>query len=93
MSTRRADYLRPESVEEMLARADAETTCDVSVLIEVADRWIAKWSDLADREEAGEFLDGRASIYTGETYAQARDRWQEYRDRLAVRARTDLAGS
>lgn len=71
----------PEAPEEMLLRSRA-TGAATSVLIAVANRWIEKWSELAARVDAGELLDGRASIYTGETYAEARDRWTAYRELL-----------
>lgn len=51
-------------------------------LLDVAAQHVEKWGRLVERQEAGERLDGRASIYTGETYAERRDRWAAYRDLL-----------
>lgn len=51
-------------------------------LVAVADHYVTKWAALAAEQAATGKLDGRASIYTGESYAQARDRWTEYRAAL-----------
>lgn len=77
--------LVPETPEQMLARALAvlEGTTTPEALLAVAARHIEKWGRLVEEQEAGADLDGRASIYTGETYEQARDRWDAYR-RLLV---------
>lgn len=82
---------RPEAPEQMLQRAlddylDAGR-CDVQRLIDVAVAYREKWSSYADQVEAGERLDGRASIYTGETYAEAAQRWETYRALLVEHAR------
>lgn len=71
----------PPTPEWMLAEA---RTVDKPVehLVAVADHWIAKWTDLADQVAAGADLDGRTNIYTGETYAEGRDRWTTYRGLL-----------
>lgn len=70
-----------ETVPAMLARAE-ETGAPTDLLVRVAEAYIAKMGQAAAEVEAGAHLDGRASIYTGETYAQARDRWTAYRDAL-----------
>lgn len=82
---------RPEQPEAMLQRALDEYLdtgrCDVQRLIDVAVSYREKWSQFADRVDAGEHLDGRASIYTGETYAEAAQRWETYRSLLVDHAR------
>lgn len=52
---------------------------DPAVFLRVAIARRDRWARLAERVEAGEHLDGRASIYSAETYAEARDRWEAYR--------------
>lgn len=80
-----------EQPEAMLQRAIDEYLdtgrCGVQQLIDVAVSYRDKWAELAARVEAGEYLDGRASIYTGETYAEARDRWEHYRQLLVDHVR------
>jgi hypothetical protein len=67
--------------EGMLALAQVMLAdgADPAVLLRVAIAHRDKWARLVERQEAGEVLDGRASIYSGETYTQARDRWDAYR--------------
>lgn len=71
----------PESPEQMLERAEERIArgCDPQRLVAVAIAWRDKWAQLVEEQEAGAVLDGRSSIYTGETYAEARDRWEAYR--------------
>jgi hypothetical protein len=53
---------------------------DPQVLLRVAIAHRDHWGRLEEtRAAAPDKFDGRASIYTGETYAQARDRWEAYR--------------
>lgn len=65
--------LKAPTPQQMLERALAElrTGASPEQLLATAARWIDKWARLAELVEAGEVLDGRASIYSGETYAQA----------------------
>lgn len=79
-----AGTLTPPTPEKMLERALVvlEGTVTPDALLRTASDWIAKWSRLVEEQESGIELDGRASIYTGETYAQARDRWAAYRGLL-----------
>jgi hypothetical protein len=72
----------PESPESMLARAEQAIAAgkDPQTLIRVAIAHRDHWGRLEEgRAAEPEKFDGRASIYTGETYAQARDRWDAYR--------------
>lgn len=61
------------------ARFRISEGADPQRLIDVAIAWRDKWARLVEEQEAGAVLDGRASMYTGETYAEARDRWEAYR--------------
>lgn len=79
----------PESPADMLERAveRIERGHDSQRLVDVAIAHRDKWARLAEEwdshgEAAPLVMDGRASIYTGETYAAARDRWQGYLDLL-----------
>lgn len=81
-------YARPGSgnlpvstPEEMVAQARQGIAggSDPQVLLAVAIAWRDKWARLVEEQENGAVLDGRASMYTGETYAEARDRWEAYR--------------
>lgn len=65
---------------------------DPEVLLDVAIKYRDKWARLAEQVEAGEHLDGRASIYTGETYAEAADRWECYRRQLIEHMRGTHGG-
>lgn len=76
----------PESPADMLERAQERMArgCDprrlVSVAIAHRDKWarlVEEWDSHGDRAAA--LMDGRASIYSGETYVEARDRWEAYR--------------
>lgn len=90
-----ATLLVPRTPEEMLRRAvlHLEDGGTPQSLLDTASKWIEKWAELAARVENGEHLDGRSSIYTGETYAQARDRWATYRGLLLDHLRgTDGGG-
>lgn len=78
-------HTRPPSPDDMLARALATPAATPERLLGVAEVWIGRWSALADEHAAGAHLDGRADIYSGETYAEARDRWTTYRDLLRRR--------
>lgn len=73
-----------ETPAEMLERAlvNLEQGADPDRLLRVAVVWEEKWARLVEEQEAGAQLDGRASIYTGETYAEARDRGASYRGHL-----------
>lgn len=88
----RLEGLKPETPQAMLERARSDYlgtgTASAQVLIDVAVSHRDKWTRLAERVEAGEVLDGRASIYSGETYAEARDRWEAYRALLVDDARS-----
>lgn len=74
----------PTPATELLAGAlvKIEQGVDPQRLVDVAIAHRDKWAELAERVAAGERLDGRASIYTDESYAQARDRWAAYLDLL-----------
>lgn len=71
----------PESPADMLERAQERMArgCDPQRLVDVAIARRDKYARLAEEQGAGAVLDGRSSIYTGETYAEARDRWEAYR--------------
>lgn len=60
---------------------------DPQRLIDVAIAHRDKWARLVEEQEGGAVLDGRANIYTGETYAEARDRWEAYRALLVEELR------
>jgi hypothetical protein len=82
--TARIGTATPETPEQMLARALVvlEGSVTPEAMLRTAGQWIAKWSRLVEEQESGVELDGRANIYTGETYAEARDRWIAYRGLL-----------
>lgn len=84
MTATKNDPLSTESPEQMFQRAlvGLDTGRDPQVLLDVAIVHIEKWGRLAEDVEAGVPLDGRANIYTGETYLEARVRWEAYRDLL-----------
>lgn len=89
---------RPMTPAEMLADARgliAEGK-DPQRLIDVAIAHRDKWARLVEEQGAKEGtpqrLDGRASIYTGETYAEARDRWEAYRVLLVEELRAPDGG-
>ena len=84
MTATKNDPLSTETPEQMFARAKVglDGGRDPQQLLDVAIVHIEKWGRLAEDVEAGVPLDGRANIYTGETYAEARDRWERYRDLL-----------
>lgn len=85
--------LAPESPEQMLERAQAHLAGGAAPrrLLDVAIAHRDKWARLVE-EENGAVLDGRASIYTGETYAAARDRWEAYRVLLLQELRAPDGG-
>ena len=79
----------PRTPGQMLAHAVAqiEGGADPQRLVGAGIAWHEKWARLAEEwdghgDRAPQLMDGRASIYTGETYAEARDRWQAYLDLL-----------
>ena len=74
----------PDTPQKMLERAEVHLGegAEPQHLIDVAAAHEEKWARLVEQQKAGVQLDGRASIYTGETYAQARDRWAAYRGLL-----------
>jgi hypothetical protein len=78
------DPLSTETPEQMFARAlvGLDGGRDPQQLLDVADQHIDKWGRLAEDVAEGLPRDGRSNIYTGETYAEARDRWERYRDLL-----------
>lgn len=84
----------PLSPEQMLAQAKPllRKGAEPERMLQVAGRWVEKWARLAERVENGEHLDGRSSIYTGETYAEARDRWIAYRELLLEELRGSHGG-
>jgi hypothetical protein len=84
-----------ETPAQMLERAQAKIAdgVDPQRLIDVAIAHRDDWAALVERQEAGELLDGRASIYSGETYAQARDRWEAYLELLVADAANVVHGS
>lgn len=75
----------PPTPEQMLAKARRILADggDPAVLLRTAihyrDRWARMLEEQGLRAGTPQRLDGRASIYTGETYAQAYDRWEAYR--------------
>jgi hypothetical protein len=72
----------PETPASMFGRAQNAIAGgkDPQTLIRVAIAHRDHWSRLEEgRAAEPEKFDGRASIYTGETYAEARDRWDAYR--------------
>lgn len=84
----------PRTPQQMLQRAvrGIETGKDPQRYVDVANAWVEKWARLAEEwdshgDRAAERMDGRASIYTGETYAEARDRWRAYLDLLNAHLR------
>ncbi len=83
-----------ETPEQMLerARAGIATGANPQNLLRVAIQWRDKFALLVEEQEAGAQLDGRASIYTGETYAEARDRWEAYRALLLEELRAPDGG-
>lgn len=85
----------PESPEKMLGRAVAGMAegKDPQRLLNVAIAHRDHWGRLEEqRAAAPERFDGRASIYTGETYAQARDRFEAYRVLLVEETRGTHGG-
>lgn len=74
----------PWTSAQMLARAveQIEEGSDPQTLVDAAIAWREKWARLVEEQESGVQLDGRASIYTGETYTQARHRWAAYLELL-----------
>lgn len=84
----------PLSPEQMLAQAKPllRKGSEPQRMVEVATKWRDKWARLAEAVEGGEQLDGRSCIYTGETYAQARDRWDAYRQLLLEELRGSHGG-
>lgn len=92
MTTQYTD--KPLTPEQMFVTAKALIAggTDPAQLIDASIQWRDKWAALAERVEAGENLDGRASIYTGETYAEAATRWEAYRRRLIEHIRGTHGG-
>lgn len=75
----------PRTPQQMLQRAllGIGEGKDPQRYVDVAIAWVEKWARLAEEwdshgDRASQLMDGRASIYTGETYAEARGRWQAY---------------
>lgn len=93
-ASRASGGLLVETPRQMLVRAERslQRGADPQALLDVAVQYVEKWGRLAEQVEAGEQLDGRASIYTGETYAQARDRWDAYRALLVDHLRSPDGG-
>lgn len=92
MTTATAAPRTPEAMLALtLARLQAGTA-DPQHALTVAGLWVEKWGRLVEREAAGEKLDGRASIYTGETYAEAHARWDTYRGLLVDHLRSPDGG-
>lgn len=83
MATLRVQLV-PETPEKMLERALVVLEGSVSpeALLRVADQHIEKWARLVEEQASGVELDGRANIYTDETYAEALARWNAYRGLL-----------
>src|SRR5689334_9528141 len=82
----------PITYDEMISAGDGlyGALGELEKRIEHATSWRDFWGNLADQwiaygDEAPRKMDGRASIYTGETYGEAHDRWSEYRATLVQR--------
>lgn len=81
-AARRSEQMLTRAVEQIAQGVDPQRLVDVGLA------WHEKWARLAEEwdshgDRAPLLMDGRASIYTGETYAEARDRWQAYLDLLS----------
>src|SRR5690348_1406746 len=86
------EMANPITHDEMISAGDGlyGALGELEKRIEHATSWRDFWGNLADQwiaygDEAPRKMDGRASIYTGETYGEAHDRWSEYRATLVQR--------
>lgn len=88
----------PSTPEAMLvkARKILADGGDPGVLLRTAIHYRDRWARMVEEHDAKagtpQRLDGRASIYTGETYAEARDRWEAYRLLLVEETRGTHGG-
>lgn len=83
------EHLNAQVVFDRLVKSGQLDDPGIDHALMWCESWHAHYSRLAERMAAGEALDGRASIYTGETYAEARDRYSELHALIEEYAKND----